>query len=248
MGGKRRSIIALSISAVSAGHKAFRRFAGNSPPITAKNSTVLLSTLVVLSFLIGAVAFPALPAQIASHWNGLGQANGHMNRLLGAFLFPFIMLILYGLYLIIPLIDPMKANIKLSRKSYDGIWLTLMFFFLYCFVATLAWNLWMPFDFRLAVIPGLAALWYALGTFLETSKRSWFVGIRTPWTLSSDVVWEKTHRLAGKLFRIAAVLALASFLFPEGMVLLIVVPSLTIVLVTVVYSYVEYARGKHKPA
>jgi len=153
------------------------------------------------------------------------------------------MLGMFGLYLVMPLIDPLKTNLKSFQKYYDGLWATIFAFMLYVFGLQLAWNLGARFDFGHALIPALAALWYFLGVVLGKVKRNWFMGIRTPWTLSSDVVWEKTHALGGQLFKIAAVISLAG-LFLRGplVVLALVVPVLVVSVVTVVYSYVIYRQ------
>lgn len=74
------------------------------------------------------------------------------------------------------------------------------------------------------------------------TKRNWFVGVRTPWTLSNDEVWEKTNRLAGRLFQLAGLIALIGLLFPAYVVVLLIVPIVAASVFTVVYSYVLYAR------
>jgi len=61
----------------------------------------------------------------------------------------------------------------------------------------------------IVLAPGLFVLFYYLGILMQHSRRNWFVGIRTPWTLSSDVVWEKTHKRGGLVFKACAVLVLA---------------------------------------
>jgi uncharacterized membrane protein len=70
------------------------------------------------------------------------------------------------------------------------------------------------------------------------------VGIRTPWTLSSDVVWDKTHKLGGKLFKIAAAISLVGLLFRDGKMIFatLVIPLMVVVVITVLYSYLEFRK------
>ena len=75
-------------------------------------------------------------------------------------------------------------------------------------------------------------------------KRNWFIGIRTPWTLSSERVWDRTHAIGGKLFRLAGVIALGGIIFTGIAWLFILGPILVISIYLVVYSYLEYRRDE----
>ena len=81
-----------------------------------------------------------------------------------------------------------------------------------------------------------------MGVLIEKSKRNWFVGIRTPWTLSSDRVWEKTHKIGGKLFKIAGAIVIIGMFFPDYLTWFILVPILIAAIFPVIYSYFEYRR------
>ncbi|MDD5082760.1 MAG: SdpI family protein, partial [Dehalococcoidales bacterium] len=85
-------------------------------------------------------------------------------------------------------------------------------------------------------------LLYYCGILVANAQRNWFVGIRTPWTLSSDRVWEKTHRLGGRLFKAAGVLALLGIFLPGYAILFILIPAVVIAFWTIVYSYLEYRK------
>jgi uncharacterized membrane protein len=90
--------------------------------------------------------------------------------------------------------------------------------------------------------PALAILFYYTGILIENAKRNWFIGIRTPWTMSSDKVWDKTHKIGGKLFKIAGVFTLLAIFFESFAVFFIVVPVISISIYTIVYSYFEYKK------
>ncbi len=217
-----------------------RRYNTPMPP-RATHFTLLAIT--VAMFIAGAWAYPSLPERVASHWNAAGEVDGTMGKFWGIFFIPFLMLGMYLLYLVIPRIDPLKKNIALFASAYNAFWVFMFVFFAYIFSLTIVWNLGYRFNFTVAIIPAMAALFFAIGVVMERSKRNWFMGIRTPWTLSSDIVWEKTHRLGGKLFKVAGVVSLLGMVVsPAYAIFVLIVPILLVSLVTLAYSYVTYRR------
>ena len=112
------------------------------------------------------------------------------------------------------------------------------------YAVTLLSNLGYVINMNYVIMPALGFLFYGISFLLEDSKKNFFIGIRTPWTLSSDKVWEKTHKLGAKIFRILALLAFASLLFPKGIILFII-PVFASVIFLIVYSYFEYQKEKN---
>jgi uncharacterized membrane protein len=107
------------------------------------------------------------------------------------------------------------------------------------------WNTGSRFNFTTAIVPAMAVLFFCVGAFLKNLKRNWFMGIRTPWTLSSDVVWDKTHQLSGKLFKAAAIISLLGLFFQSNVVIfLIIIPVILAAVISVVYSYLLYRKLK----
>lgn len=91
--------------------------------------------------------------------------------------------------------------------------------------------------------PAVGILFFYLGILTENAKRNWFVGIRTPWTLSDERVWDKTHRLGGKLFKIIGVLiAILGFFFDQYFVFLLLTFVLIDTALVTTYSYFEYKK------
>lgn len=213
-----------------------------------KKVNIILLLIIALSFAVGLIIYPHLPDQVASHWNAQGQADGYMGKFWGIFLLPVIMVGLFLLYAAIPWIDPLKTNIESFRKHYNLFWIFIFGFFFYIFALTLGWNLGWRFDFTAFIMPAVAGLFYFIGAVLEKSKRNWFMGIRTPWTLSSDVVWEKTHKFGGKLFKISGIISLGGLIFGGTIAIIAIIGSaLLITLITTVYSYFEYKKlGQNK--
>jgi uncharacterized membrane protein len=207
-----------------------------------RKTQIIALLIVAASFGLGWYLYPQLPEKTASHWNAAGQVNGYMGKLWGTILFPLISLGLWVLFLIIPVIDPKRENIAVFRKYYDRFLVVFFLFLFYIYSLTLIWNLGFHFELVQYLVPGLAVLFYAVGDLVGHALPNWFIGIRTPWTLSSKTVWEKTHRLGGKLFKAAAITSLIGILFPKIAFWFVVGPILAVALGLVVYSYREYAR------
>lgn len=200
--------------------------------------------LVVLSFTIAVYVYPLMPDLMASHWDFSGEVNGYMPKLWGLFLLPAMSFFLFGLFLLIPKIDPLKANVAKFQKYFDGFILVFELFFLYIYLLTISWSLGYRFDMTAVMMPALAMLFYYLGIMIGKAERNFFIGIRTPWTLSSDSVWKKTHAKGGKLFKAAAVLTALGFFFPPYAFFLMFVPIISISIYLTVYSYFEFKKEK----
>jgi len=204
--------------------------------------TAAITGLVFLSFILSIYFYQQVPEQMATHWNSQGEVDGYMSKLWGLFFMPLIIAGLVIMFLIIPKIDPKKENIAKFRKYYDGFIVILVIFMVAVHLQTLLWNTGIRISPN-AVLPlGIGILFYYVGILTENAERNWFIGIRTPWTLSSDRVWKRTNRLGGKLFRIAGIAAVFGAFFPEYAIYFVLVPALVVAGLTVVYSYVEYQK------
>lgn len=210
--------------------------------VSTRTAHILQLVLVGGSAACAAYLYPSLPEQMVSHWNAAGQADGTTTKLLGVSLLPAIILVVWGLSVLLPKIDPLGENIEKFRGAYNFFFVALNLFFAYVFGLMLAWNLGARFEFGAVLTPALAALMWAVSLLLYPSKRNWFVGIRTPWTMQSDHVWETTHRLGAFLFKLSAIIILVGTLFPTYMLWFVFVPLVGSVVVTTVYSYIEFRR------
>ena len=207
-----------------------------------KKINIILVSLVLFSFGIGIYFYPQMPERMASHWNIKGEVDGYLSKFWGLFLMPIILIGVVLIYLIVPRIDPLKKNIEKFRKYFDGFIVLLLLFLFYLYVLTIFWNLGLKFDIGQAIIPALAILFYYCGILLEKAKRNWFIGIRTPWTLSNDMVWEKTHKIGGKLFKIAGIVAIFGIFFQRYVLFFILAPVILVAAYTIIYSYIEYRK------
>ncbi|MFC1648701.1 SdpI family protein [Nanoarchaeota archaeon] len=206
-----------------------------------------LQYLLIIILFVAAIGsamyyYPQMPDQMASHWNTKGEVDGYMSKFWGLFLLPIVMAAILVLFTVIPLIDPLKKNIEQFRGHFDWFIVMITAYMAYIYLLCLIWNMGVTYDMNKFIVPAMGVLFIYIAVLLKHAKRNWFIGIRTPWTLSSDEVWKKTHDLGAKLFFATGIIALFGFVFPDYTIWLILVPILVTVLVTVVYSYLEYQK------
>jgi len=157
---------------------------------------------------------------------------------------PLVTLGMMALFLIIPNIDPLKANIAQFRETFNVFIVLIIAFMLYIHGLTLAWSLgFTNFKMSAAMLPFMGVLFIAIGVMLRKARRNFFIGIRTPWTLSSDSVWDKTHQLGATLFMVSGALAIIGGLL-GGMAAFwfLFVPLMGSTIFLVIYSYMLYQR------
>ena len=210
--------------------------------MTTKTTTILVLLMIAVAVIAGALLWNQLPEQMASHWNTNDEVDGYISKFWGVFLMPLVVLGMFGLFIALPNMDPLKANIATFRGAFNLFILLITVFMLYVHGLTLAWSLgYQSFKMSSMMLPFMGILFIFIGYLLRQAKRNFFIGIRTPWTLSSDSVWDKTHQLGSVLFMVSGALAFFGSFF-GGMVAfwLLFVPLMGSTLALVIYSYILY--------
>ena len=207
-----------------------------------RKSETLIFFIVIISFLAGIYLYPSVPQEMASHWNINGEVDGYMAKFWGLFLMPVISAILFLLFLMIPRIDPMSANIAKFREYFDEFVLVMFLFLFYLYFLTIVWNLGVAFSMIRFLVPALGIVFYYAGVLIENAKRNWFIGIRTPWTMMSDNVWDKTHRIGGRLFKACGIISLYGVFVSSIAFFLVIIPVILVAIYLVAYSYFEYQK------
>jgi len=200
--------------------------------------------LIFLSLLIGLGFYNQFPDFVASHWDIEGKVNGYMSKFWGVFLMPFISLILLIILLIVPKLDPLNKNVEGFKNYFYKFIFILIAFLLYVHLLTLGWNLGYEFNMNCFIAPAFGILFYFIGILLENSKQNWSIGIRTPWTLSNEKVWDKTHKLGGKVFKVGALLISLGVFFPNIFFPFMLFSVLFFVIFSFGYSYYIYNKEK----
>lgn len=207
--------------------------------VSTRTTVILALAMIAAAIILSLSIYGRLPEAVASHWNTNDQVDGTLPRSWGAFLMPLITLAMLGLFLIIPAIDPLKANIAAFRGRFNVFIASIVAFLLYLHVLTTLWNLGLQsFRMSTALLPALGLLFIFGGLMLRHAKRNFSIGIRTPWTLSSDRVWDKTHRVGAALFILSGAAAGIGAFFPGTVAYgLVLGPVIGSSLFLVVYSY-----------
>lgn len=205
--------------------------------------------IIVAAFIASAVVYPSLPDRVPTHWNMAGEVDDWSGRMSGAWMIPIVLVAMWALLRLLPAIDPRGSNYVKFGGAFEAIIVSVMLFMLGVHVIILRAGLGYPVAAERVMPVGVGILLVVIGNLLPRARPNWFVGIRTPWTLSSDRVWEKTHRVGGRLFVIGGILiAAAGLLASDWMHWVLGVVIATCSIVVVVYSYVEWRREKSATA
>lgn len=213
-----------------------------------KTTTWISFIIIAILVAVGLVLLPQLPDQVPSHWNDQGQVDGYSSKLTGVLLMPGILLATLLLLLVVPSIDPRRANIAKFRPQYNVFILCFVLFLAYLYVLTLLAGLGIKFDMNRMLVPALGLLFIFVGSMVRHAKRNYMIGIRTPWTLHSNVVWDQTHKVGGIAFMIAGAFTMVTVFVPQFAVPVMMVSVLLVTVGTIVYSYIVYRQVENNSA
>jgi uncharacterized membrane protein len=208
-----------------------------------RNRALLVGFLFFLAAVgLSAWAYPSLPERVPTHWDLAGNINGYSSRALAVTLMPSILIVAWLLMLVLPPISPRGFGLEQSAPAFYS-----------CILAVLALLLAMHFILLRAqtsdsapsltlLFASIGVLVAVIGSFLGRLKKNFWIGVRTPWTLASDEVWQRTNTLAGRLLIAGGgAIVIASFFGAAVIPVLIAVIGIA-ALVSILYSYVLYHR------
>ncbi|RYD68849.1 MAG: SdpI family protein [Sphingobacteriales bacterium] len=186
------------------------------------------------------------PAEIPLHWNMNGEADSYGSKLEGLLLMPLVNIGLYILLLVLPYIDPKKANYALFKSPYQILRFVIHIFLFLAFMMIIFTVLGYDISSQKIIPLAVIALMLVLGNYMGTIRPNYFVGIKTPWTLANEDVWVKTHRFSGKIWVFASLIMLVIALFlPINEIIMLLYIAL-LVLPPFVYSYLEFRKLESK--
>ncbi len=207
-------------------------------------------------------AYQALPeGRIPLHWNVHNDPDRWGTRteaLWSLAIIPVVTVFMTLLLAVLPSLDPRKTNLEKSSKVYAISWVSTAALLAICHVGIGLMTIngatggetdkAFVVPFVRIVIAATGLLFILLGNYLPKTRPNWFLGIRTPWTLSSDDTWEKTHRLGGRLFLLSGIIGLITAFTLNGIWLALAMPLVLMpsVLICVVYSYLVWRRASDK--
>jgi uncharacterized membrane protein len=202
----------------------------------------LVGMLLAAAVLVATVvAYPHLPSSVATHWNMHNQPNGYSPKwalfLIGPGFMAGMMLLMYFL----PWLSPKNFEVDSFRSTYLQIMLMLVTMVAY-FSAVILWaGVGHPLNVGRAIVGGVCLLFALLGNLMGKVRRNFYIGVRTPWALANERVWNATHRFAAKTFVAGGLVGLAltaAGLNGRPVIVVLLVGAL----VPIVYSLVFYKQ------
>lgn len=202
----------------------------------------LLWLLPFVGLLLCLIYYQRLPETLPFHWGVNGQANGFGPKV-NVFYYPLGGIGMNLLFLFLPRLDPKKKNYAKFARPYAIMQLLFQVFLLLLILLTVGTSMGMlTLDSGTMVVLLMGGLFLVLGNFMPKFQSNYFVGLKTPWTLANEEVWDKTHQLGGKLWVLSGLLMMLSVLFPQPMRPAISGVVFVGLLCPVPYSYVLYRK------
>jgi uncharacterized membrane protein len=204
--------------------------------------------IAALAVAVSVWAYSQLPPTVATHWNLRGTPDGFSSRALAVAIMPAVILLMTGLFNVLPQLDPRRENYTKFIGTYWLIANAVIVFILVAHGMIIATGLGYAVKIDRLMPIGVGVLFIILGNYLTRVEPNWFVGIRTPWTLSSDSVWRKTHRTGGWLMVVGGLVIAACAFLPHGAFLpLFIAAILIMAVIPIVQSYILWKREQERP-
>jgi uncharacterized membrane protein len=217
--------------------------------MTALKSPGVAAGLIVLMAAAGAYALSrvGITAQVPVHFDMSGTPNNYAPAWLGLFALPAIGALIWLLPVILPRIDPRGENVQRSGRAVSSILLVVTVVFTTAQAMIVAETIGIRIDATHLVGAMVGVAFIAIGNVFGKLRWNYTVGIRTPWTLADQRVWDHTHRFGGWVFVLGgALMTVLSFALPPAVIgPAIIALVVLIVALPVVRSYTLWARARH---
>ena len=197
--------------------------------------------LILAIFVAAAWLYPQLPESVPSHWNAQGEIDGYMAKPWGVFLMPLITLAIYLMFFALPLISPHGFRMEKFTNVVRVFQTVMVLFMSLVTVTALLAARGDAVPVSNITLGAVGMLLVVLGNYMGKVRKNFFIGIRTPWTLASDEVWARTHRLGGWTFSIAGLLMMITS-FTGANVEILVWICAGAALIPVLYSFILYRK------
>lgn len=204
----------------------------------------LIWIIIILSFIGTLMIFPSLPEQIPTHWNVSGEIDDYGSKY-SVFLLALLPAIIYLSMIYMPKLDPKKENYKKHSKAYSMISISTILTIISLHWVTLlaTFNIIQDVSFFVKLVIGL--LFIVIGNYMTQLRFNYFTGIKLPWTLASETVWKKTHRVGGICFMVVGIITITvSFIKGAPSFIIFMGSLIGLMLFTSLYSYVQYQKER----
>jgi len=212
-----------------------------SHPMNLKTSLLIQCAFLAIIVAASAYYFKQLPDSVPTHWNIEGKVDQYGSKLTPVLMGPGMVLFGILLTVVLPKISPKMYEIDKfeSTYAYAMVLVSGLFFFISFFILKASSG--SKLDFGTSFMAAMFIFFALLGNVLGKVRRNFFMGIRTPWTIASEPVWDATHRAAGRIWfvggLIGAVISIAGMPMMASMTLLVVMAF-----IPVFHSYLLYKK------
>ena len=203
-----------------------------------KITLIITSLITLIPIVVGLLLWDQLPEQVPYHWNINGEVDGWASKTQAVFLMPLLMLAMHWICVFASTADPKSKNYH-PKSITLVLWICpVLNLVLNTMVYSAALGYGLDIEMLMPILMGV--LFILIGNLLPKMQQSYTMGIKLPWTLNNEENWNKTHRLAGKIWVAGGVLILATAIW--GSFWILIGASIIMVLVPVIYSYLLYRK------
>jgi len=209
--------------------------------MTRDRANLLSYLFIVAAVAVAAFLYPRLPDAVPTHWNINGEVDGYMPKPWGVIVLPLAAILVFVVMRLIPVISPKGYRTESFASVVHIFQVTAVGFMSLVAILALLAGSGVNVPLNEVIFAALGVMFMIIGNYLGKTRKNFFLGIRTPWTLASDEVWGRTHRVAGRLFILLGLMMLAGVFFEVPVWALLGMLG-ALVVVPVVYSYVIYRK------
>ena len=174
--------------------------------MTTRTAALVVFALFALALGASLLLYSSLPERMPSHWNMRGDVNGRTSKAFGSLALPALILLVLLFLLTGDWLSPAHFKVGAFRAAFNYLMVICAALISYIHALVLAAALHSERSYSRWMIGGLFLFFAWLGNMLGKTRRNFWIGIRTPWTLASDAVWIATHRLAARVFMAAGII------------------------------------------
>ena len=203
---------------------------------------ILTSVVMLLPVIVGLVMWNKLPDKLPTHWNSSGEVDGWSSKSFAVFAIPLILLGVHLLCSVGTSLDPKNKAVN-SKIFFLVMWICPAVSVV-CMTAVYAGALGVDVrvEFVIPLLMGL--LFLVIGNYLPKCKQNYTIGIKIPWTLGDEDNWNKTHRFAGVVWTVCALVVMVGAFFKEIVVFTTFIPIAVMVFAPMIYSYIYYRKHR----
>ncbi|KXG78836.1 Immunity protein SdpI [Fervidicola ferrireducens] len=203
----------------------------------------LLLGLIASLYVMGFAVYPRLPDMVPSHWNVSGQVDGYMSKTMHVLFMPTVVLGMYLLLSFAPAIDPKPESYEKFRYVYGTFRTIMVLIFSALYIATTLYALGVPVSIGKFTMLAIGLMFVFVGNYMGKIRHNYTFGIKTPWTLANEEVWNKTHRISGPLWVIAGFIWILGLFLEEKLGFFLSMGSiLAVTIFGFVYSYLLFKK------